>query len=94
MRIRLDKIDGFIRIYNGTRYLILFGSETYDDIYNRIRYLINHVLNKFRSHYYYKIFLEEFLYQIAKNKRVFFDGIIMLRFGETKIANFILQKKQ
>ena len=25
--IRFDKIDGFIRIYSGTRYLILFGSE-------------------------------------------------------------------
>ena len=25
--IRFDKIDGFIRIYDGTRYLMLFGSE-------------------------------------------------------------------
>ena len=24
-RIRLDKIDGFTRIYDGTRYLTLFG---------------------------------------------------------------------
>ena len=35
------KINGFIRIYNGTRYLTLFGSEKYDAIYNRIRYLIS-----------------------------------------------------
>ena len=27
LRIRFDKIDGFIRIYDGTRYLTLFGSE-------------------------------------------------------------------
>ena len=27
LRIRFDKIDGFIRIYGGTRYLTLFGSE-------------------------------------------------------------------
>ena len=39
--IRFDKIDGFIRVYGGTRYLVLFGSEKYFSIYNRIRYLIN-----------------------------------------------------
>ena len=27
LRIRFDKIDGFVRIYDGTRYLTLFGSE-------------------------------------------------------------------
>ena len=31
--IRFDKIDGFIRIYNGNRYLTLFGSEIFDAIY-------------------------------------------------------------
>ena len=35
-----EKIDGFIKIYNGTRDLILSGSEQYDAIYNRIIYLI------------------------------------------------------
>ena len=40
MRIRFDKIDGFIRIYDGTRHLVLFAGEKYDFIYNRIRYLI------------------------------------------------------
>ena len=40
LRIRFDKIDGFIRVYDGTRYLVLFGCEKYDFIYNRIRYLI------------------------------------------------------
>ena len=32
LRIRFDKIDGFIRVYDGTRYLVLFGSEKYDSI--------------------------------------------------------------
>ena len=27
--------------YDGTRYLVLFGSEKHDFIYNRIRYLIS-----------------------------------------------------
>ena len=41
MCIRLDKIDQFIRIYDGTTYLTLFGSEKYDSIYNRIRYFLS-----------------------------------------------------
>ena len=27
LRIRFDKIDGFIRIYDGTRYLVLIRNE-------------------------------------------------------------------
>ena len=34
---KLHKINGFIRIYDGTRYLTFFDSEKYDAIYNRIR---------------------------------------------------------
>ena len=41
LRIRFDKIDGFIRVYEATRYLVLFGSKKYDFIYNMIRYLIS-----------------------------------------------------
>ena len=38
--IGFDNVDGFIRVYDGTRYLVLFYQEKYDVIYNRIRYLI------------------------------------------------------
>ena len=40
LSIRPEKIDGFIRVYNGARYLVSFGSEKYDFIYNGIRYLL------------------------------------------------------
>ena len=40
MCIRFDKIDGFIRGYDRTRYLTLFAGEKYDFIHNRIRYII------------------------------------------------------
>ena len=36
MRLTFDKINVFIRIYDGTRYLKLFGSDKYYAIYNRI----------------------------------------------------------
>ena len=38
--IRVNKIDVFIRVYDGTRYLVLLEGEKYDLIYNRIKYLI------------------------------------------------------
>ena len=41
LRIRFNKIDGLLRVYDGTRYLVLFRCEKYDSICNRIRYLIS-----------------------------------------------------
>ena len=41
LRIRFDKIDEFIRVYDRTRHLVLFGLVKYDAICNRIRYLIS-----------------------------------------------------
>ena len=41
LRIRFDKVDGFIRVYDGIRYLVLFGLDKYDSNYNAIRYLEN-----------------------------------------------------
>ena len=40
LRIRFNKIDGFIRVSDETRYSVLFGGEKYDFIYSRITYLI------------------------------------------------------
>ena len=40
MCIGFDKIDSFIRVFDGTRYLVLFGAEKYDLIYNKIGYRI------------------------------------------------------
>ena len=39
--IRLNKVDGFITVYDGTRYLALFGPGKYNATYNRIRYVIS-----------------------------------------------------
>ena len=42
LRIRFDKVDGFITIYDGTSSwlkLVAFDPEKYGAIYNRIRYL-------------------------------------------------------
>ena len=41
LRTKFDKIGGFIRVYDGTRYLVLFGSKNYDSIYDKVRYFIS-----------------------------------------------------
>ena len=62
MHIRFNNIEGFIRVYDGTRYLVLFGDEKYYFLYNRIRYLtgvkigITYVI----SHNYAKIKVDSF----------------------------------
>ena len=57
LHIRFDKIDGFIWIYDGTRYLTLFASEKHDVIYDKIRYLISLEISitYIFSHYFAKI---------------------------------------
>ena len=50
LRIRFDKIDGFIGICDETKYLTLLIPEKYDAIYSRIRYLIS---LKVASHIYF-----------------------------------------
>ena len=64
--IRFDKIDGFIRIYDGTKYLVLFGSGKYDFIYNRliivksgITYVISHNYAKIKVDSYDSLPLEK-----------------------------------
>ena len=105
LRVWFNQADGFIRVYDGTRYVVLFGPEKYDAICSRIRYLISQksditylfsqnnpkikigsydslclektltlhnvimliksVFNKSQN-YYYSIFLEKCLYQLAE----------------------------
>ena len=57
LRASLDKIPGFIRIFDGTKYLSLFGSKKYDAIYNRIRFFlsINSGITAIYFHCYAKI---------------------------------------
>ena len=41
LRIRFDKINEFIKIYDGIRYLVLYDYKRYNAIYDRIKYLIS-----------------------------------------------------
>ena len=74
--IRFDKIDGFIRVYDETRYLVLFGCEKYYYIYNRIRYLLSLKIGitDILSHIYAKINVHSYNSLPSEKKRL----VIML----------------
>ena len=79
-RIRFNKIDEFIRIYDGTKYLILFRSKRYGAIYNRIRYIISISLKSsityVFSHYYAKTKVDSYGF-LPIEKRLTLDNVII-----------------
>ena len=57
LHIAFDKVDEFIETYDETRYVVVFGPEKCDVIYNKIRYMISQksVIAYVFSHNYAKI---------------------------------------
>ena len=81
MYVRFDKIDRLIRIYDGTRYLVFFGTEQYDTIYNRIRYLISlkSSIRYIFSHYYAKIKVDSYDYLPIEKILTLHNIIILIK---------------
>ena len=81
LRIRFDKIDGFIRVYDGTRYLVLSGSKKYDSICNRIRYLIcvKSGITYVISHNYVKIKIDSYNSLPLEKTMTFHNFIILIK---------------
>ena len=81
LRIRFDKIYGFIRVYDGTRYTVLFGPEKHNDIFNRIRYLIgvkSDIMYAF-SHNYARFKVDWYDSLPVEKKFTFHDVIIHIK---------------
>ena len=77
MSIRLDKAYGSVRIYDRTRYLVLFGTEKYDLICNKVRYLkgVKHGIT-----YLFLIIMQEsrwFIWFFASRETLTFYKIII-----------------
>ena len=105
MHIRFDKVNGFIRVYDGTIYLVLF-CEKCNFLYNRIRYLIRiksgisyviyHNHAKIKVHLYDSLKLLTFHNVTTLIKSVFNKGknnhsyIIFLEKGSYELPNIFL----
>ena len=81
MHIRFDQIDGFIKLYDGTRYLTLFVSEEYEAIYNRIRYLISQKngITYIFSHYFAKIKVDSYDSSPIEKRLTLHNAIIHIK---------------
>ena len=79
LRIRFNKVDGFIRVYDGTRYLVLFGAEKDDAIYNRIKYFISQKsgITYVFSHNYARIKIDSYN-SLPLEKRLTLHNVLIL----------------
>ena len=87
-RTKYNQVDGCIRVYDGSKYLVLFGLEKYDAIYNRIRYLISQKsgITYAFCHYYAKINVDSYD-PLPPEKTKTLHNI-------TKLINSVLNKDQ
>ena len=44
LRIWFDKINGFVKIFDGIKYLVLFDHERYNAVYDGINYVVLYIL--------------------------------------------------
>ena len=73
LRIRFNKVGECIRVYDGTKYLVLFGGENYDFIHSRVRYRIglkSGIIYAF-SQNHAKVKDDCFFSKLCKSKRQF-----------------------
>ena len=89
VHIRFDKIDRFIRVYDGTRYLMLFGSKRYEFMYNKIRYLLSvkSGIRYFISHTYAKIKVDTYDSLPLEKTMTFHNVIILIKLVLNKDKN-------
>ena len=95
MRIRFDQIDGLVRIYDRIIYLTLFGSEKYQAIYNRIRYLISikSAITYIFSHYFAKMKVDSYDYLPIEKILTLHNVVIHIKSVINKDKNHFFDKK-
>ena len=77
--IRFNKVDEFIRLYDGTGHLVLFDPEKYDAIYNRIKYLTGPKSNiKYAFSYTYSKIKRYSYHSLPLWKILTFHNVIIL----------------
>ena len=79
LHIMFDKVDWLIRVYDGAKYLVLFGPENYDAIYDKISYLISlkSDITYIFSHNYVKIKID-WDDDLALEETLSFHNVIIL----------------
>ena len=82
-------MDGFIKIYDGIRYLILFASERYNAIYGTITYLISGKSGSTYSinHHFARIRIDWYNALPIEKSLTFHNVIILIKSAVNKDVN-------
>ena len=97
LRIRFDRIHGFIKTLDWPRYLVLFGPEIYSAIYGKInytesektniKYSINHIFARIKVDSYNSLSVQKNIeYTI---ELTFLKELILIRQANQKSVTFI-----
>ena len=89
LHIRFDKTDEFIRVYYGTRCLVLFECEKDDSIYNKIRYLLSvkSGIKYVTFHNYTKVKLDSYDFLSLEEVMTFHNVVILIKLVRSKDQN-------
>ena len=79
LRIGFDKRDGFIKIYHGITYLVIYDYKRYNAIHDRIRYLISEesIIKDSFNHNFAKIRIDSYN-SLPMEKILSFHNVIIL----------------
>ena len=86
LRIRCDKSNGFIKAYDTTRYLVLFGAKTY----NRSRYLKSQ--KKVVLHMLFLIIMQESKIKTLGKALILHNAILLIKLVFKKNENHYYYK--
>ena len=87
LRIRFNKIDGFMKIYDGTRHLVLCEFERYNVLNDRIKYLINEkscIINSI-NHNFTRIRIDSYNSLPKENFLTFHNVILLIKSASVRI---------
>ena len=89
MCIRFDKIDWYIKTYDGTTYLTLLDPKKYDVIYNKIRYPVSlkSGLTYIFSHYFANIKVYSYDSLCIQKRLILHNDIILIKLVNNKDKN-------
>ena len=89
LSVWFGKIVGFIKIFDGIRYLVLLGSKQYDAIYNRTRYLITQKsgITDIINHNFARIMIDSYNFLPVEETLTFHNVIIFIKLVVNKNEN-------
>ena len=93
LHIWFDGIDGFMKIYDGIRYLVLLGHNWFDEIFDSVKYLITSYkwksgITNSINHNFSRIRIDSYNYLPIEKILTFYNVIILINSVVNKNKNY------